>query len=43
MTCMLTIWIYAVLDNFSPHLRQDVQGWAAANNVELVFIATNAS
>ena len=35
--------IYAVLDNFSPHLRQDVQEWAAANNVELVFIATNAS
>lgn len=32
-----------VLDNFSPHRRQDVQAWARENRVELVFIATNAS
>jgi DDE superfamily endonuclease len=36
-----------VLDNFSPHLstRTDrrVAGWAAANNVELAYVPTNAS
>ena len=36
-----------VLDNFSPHLstRTDrrVANWAAANNVELAYVPTNAS
>ena len=36
-----------VLDNFSPHLstRTDrrVADWAAANNVELAYVPTNAS
>jgi hypothetical protein len=36
-----------VLDNFSPHLstRSDrrVADWAAANNVELAYVPTNAS
>jgi hypothetical protein len=36
-----------VLDNFSPHLstRKDprVSDWAAANNVELAYVPTNAS
>ena len=36
-----------VLDNFSPHLSTDkdprVRVWAAANNVELAYVPTNAS
>jgi transposase len=36
-----------VLDNFSPHLStkkdQRVGEWAAANNVELAYVPTNAS
>jgi transposase len=36
-----------VLDNFSPHLStkkdQGVGQWAAANNVELAYVPTNAS
>lgn len=39
--------IAIVLDNFSPHLstKKDtrVGDWAAANNVELVYVPTNAS
>ena len=36
-----------VLDNFSPHLStpsdRRVADWAAANNVELAYVPTNAS
>ncbi len=39
--------IAIVMDNFSPHLSttkdQRVSEWAAANNVELTYVATNAS
>ena len=39
--------IAIVLDNFSPHLStkkdQRVGNWAAANNVELAYVPTNAS
>jgi transposase len=39
--------IAIVLDNFSPHLStkkdQRVGDWAAANNVELAYVPTNAS
>jgi transposase len=39
--------IAIVLDNFSPHLStkkdQRVGTWAAANNVELAYVPTNAS
>ena len=35
--------IYVVMDNFSPHIRQDVKKYAAKSRMELVYIATNAS
>jgi transposase len=39
--------IAIVMDNFSPHLStkkdQRVGNWAAANNVELAYVPTNAS
>ena len=39
--------IAIVMDNFSPHLStrkdQRVGEWAAANNVELAYVPTNAS
>jgi transposase len=35
--------LYLVVDNFSPHKHPTVTSWAAANNVELVFLPTNAS
>lgn len=35
--------LYIVCDNFSPHLKAEVAGWCAANDVELVFVPTNAS
>jgi transposase len=35
--------LYVILDNFSPHKRAEVLAWCADNNVELVFIPTNAS
>lgn len=35
--------LYVILDNFSPHKRAEVIDWCAANDVELVFIPTNAS
>ncbi|HSH62409.1 MAG TPA: transposase, partial [Acidimicrobiales bacterium] len=39
--------IAIVMDNFSPHLStkkdQRVGDWAAANNVELAYVPTNAS
>ncbi|MGH2760162.1 MAG: IS630 family transposase [Actinomycetota bacterium] len=35
--------LYVVCDNFSPHLKGEVATWADANDVELVFVPTNAS
>jgi transposase len=35
--------LYLVVDNFSPHLKTEVRGWCAANDVDLVFTPTNAS
>ena len=35
--------LYLVMDNFSPHKRNDVAKWAEENHAELVFTATNAS
>jgi len=32
-----------VLDNFTTHKKQEVVHWSNANNIELVFTATNAS
>jgi transposase len=35
--------LYVVLDNFSPHKHPNVRAWAAANQVELVFLPTYGS
>jgi transposase len=35
--------IYVILDNFSPHIKEDVTTWCKENNVEFVFTPTNAS
>jgi transposase len=35
--------IYIVADNFSPHRHPTVRAWAAANDVELVFLPTYGS
>ncbi|WP_281199893.1 IS630 family transposase [Lentzea jiangxiensis] len=35
--------LYIVADNFSPHRHPDVLDWAAANDVELVFLPTYSS
>ncbi|SDP26578.1 DDE superfamily endonuclease [Lentzea jiangxiensis] len=35
--------LYLVMDNFSPHRHPDVHAWAAANDVELVFLPTYSS
>ncbi|HEY9388420.1 MAG TPA: transposase [Mycobacteriales bacterium] len=35
--------LHVVCDNFSPHRHPAVRSWAAANNVELVFLPTYAS
>jgi transposase len=32
-----------VLDNFSPHKHPNLRAWAAANEVELVFLPTYGS
>jgi transposase len=37
------IRLYIVLDNASAHTHAEVAAWAAAHNVRLVFIPTNAS
>jgi transposase len=34
---------YVILDNFSPHHHPEITAWAAAHNVELVFLPTYAS
>ncbi|WP_454199334.1 IS630 family transposase [Nocardia sp. Marseille-Q1738] len=35
--------LYVIIDNFSPHKRAEVRTWAAANDVELVFLLTYSS
>ena len=35
--------LHLVLDNFSPHKHAEVTGWAAAHDVELVFLPANSS
>jgi transposase len=35
--------LYVIMDNFSPHKHAEVTSWAAANDVELVFLPTYAS
>jgi transposase len=35
--------LYVICDNFSPHKHPKVTGWAAENNVELVFLPTYSS
>jgi transposase len=35
--------LYVICDNFSPHKHPNVTGWAAGNNVELVFLPTYSS
>lgn len=35
--------LYLIVDNFSPHLHADVATWCDHNDVELVFLPTNAS
>jgi hypothetical protein len=35
--------LYLILDNFSPHKYPNVTTWCATNNIELVFLPTNAS
>jgi transposase len=35
--------LYVILDNFSPHRRQEVRDWCTDHDVELVFLPTYAS
>lgn len=35
--------LYVILDNFSPHLKSEVITWCKENDIELVFLPTNAS
>jgi len=35
--------LYVILDNFSPHIKEDVTTWCKENNVEFIFTPTNAS
>jgi transposase len=35
--------LYVILDNFSPHKHPQILSWAAASDVELVFLPTYAS
>jgi hypothetical protein len=35
--------LYVIVDNFSPHRHPNVRAWAAAHDVELVFLPTYAS
>src|SRR4051794_23902578 len=35
--------LYIVCDSFSPHCKAEVSAWCADNDVELVFIPSNAS
>ena len=35
--------LYLILDNFSPHKKEEVTSWCSKNDIELVFLPTNAS
>jgi hypothetical protein len=35
--------LYIILDNFSPHKKDEVTSWCKKNDIELVFLPTNAS
>jgi transposase len=35
--------LYIVLDNFSPHKKEEVMNWINSNNIKLYFTPTNAS
>lgn len=35
--------LYIILDNFSPHKKEEIISWCKKNNIELVFLPTNAS
>lgn len=35
--------LYIILDNFSPHIKEEVTDWCRDNNVFLEFLPTNAS
>ena len=35
--------LYIILDNFSPHIKYEVTSWCKKNDIELVFLPTNAS
>lgn len=35
--------LYVITDNFSPHRKAEVIAWCEQNDVELVFVPTNAS
>jgi hypothetical protein len=35
--------LYVILDNFSPHLKMEITSWCGNNDIELVFLPTNAS
>jgi transposase len=35
--------LYVILDNFSPHLKSEVISWCKENDIQLVFLPTNAS
>lgn len=39
----LDVRLYIIMDNFSPHKKQEVCDWAAANNVVFAFTPSNAS
>ncbi|MEU4541125.1 transposase, partial [Streptosporangium sp. NPDC023825] len=34
--------LYLIVDNYSPHKHSQVKAWAAAKDVELVFLPTYA-
>lgn len=35
--------LYIILDNFSPHRKEEIISWCKENNIELAFLPTNAS
>jgi hypothetical protein len=35
--------LYVILDNFSSHLKDKVISWSEKNDIDLVFLPTNAS
>lgn len=35
--------LYIIIDNYSSHKKEEVLNWCEENNVELVFLPTNAS